>query len=382
CQWNNAAGLSHCFNCHALLGAEPGATAARPAPPADDPMGLAELGTRYVATLIDAMVTALAMAFVVLVYVFGLNGLPGAIGEHALMASLLALLAVLVLPGVLDAYGGSIGRRVMGIAVVRHNGERLNPVVGVCRHLLKYGFGLGMPFIGSLIARLLLGRRYLHEWFVRAQVVQSDALPVPAAEARRKPVDPNDFAAMLEVGLPGTPAAKPAQSPAKAGPSRWRRLKPVMLGAIALFFVLPLISTAWSIWADTNDPDKQLISAVKRSLQPQLDQLGLHAKAHGRYPDAWDALNASGDQPGGAALHPAVDGLHLDPDSGTVTVRLNAAPFDGQHLVFKPRPAQATVKVVRWDCGTTDIPVKRLPSDCAIEWPAPPTPYTPATSAP
>jgi len=104
----------------------------------------------------------------------------------------------------------------------------------------------------------------------------------------------------------------------------------------------------------------------------------LHAKAHGRYPDAWDTQEASGEHPDGSALHPAVDELHLDPDSGTVTVRLNAAPFAGQHLVFKPRPARATVKVVRWDCGTTDIPVKRLPSDCALEWPSRPTPSTSA----
>jgi len=60
--------------------------------------------------LIDAM----AMAVVVLVCVFGLNGLPGAESGHLLMASLLVLLGLMLLPGVLDAYGGSIGRRVMG----------------------------------------------------------------------------------------------------------------------------------------------------------------------------------------------------------------------------------------------------------------------------
>ena len=35
-----------------------------------------------------------------------------------------------MLPGVLDAYGGSVGRRVMGIAVVRPDGAPLNPLLG------------------------------------------------------------------------------------------------------------------------------------------------------------------------------------------------------------------------------------------------------------
>jgi len=382
CQWNNAPGLSHCFNCRSPLGAEPQASSIQQAAPAEDSTGLAELGTRYAATLIDAMVTAMAMVFVVLVYVFGLNGLPGAIGEHALMGSLLVLLGLLLLPGVLDAYGGSIGRRVMGIVVLRPNGARLNPIVGVWRHILKYAFGLGMPFIGSLVARLLFGRRYLHEWFVRAQVVQSDGLPTPAAEVRRKPVDPNDFAAMLEAGLPGKQTEKFNKIPATAPPSRWRRMKPVMLGAIALFFVLPLISTAWSIWADASDPGKRLISEVKRSLQPQLEQLGLHAKAHGRYPDALGVMETNDNPPASAPIHAAIDQIHLNPDSGTVTVRLSAAPFAGQHLVIKPRPARASAKTIRWDCGSTDIPVDQLPTDCAVVWPTTPAPSTPVTSAP
>ncbi len=385
CQWNNATGLSHCFNCRSPLGVEPQPnTSQKESPSDDDPTGLAELGARYLATLIDAMVTAMAMGFVVLVYVFALNGLPGVIGEHALMGSLVMLLALLVLPGVLDAYGGSIGRRVMGIVVVRPNGARLNPVVGVWRHMLKYGFGLGMPFVGSLIARLLFGRRYLHEWFVRAQVVQSDTLPATAIEMRRKPVDSNDFAAMLEGGLAANRTARADEQPAVATTSRLRRMKPAILGAIALFFVVPLISAAWSIWTDSSDPDKQIIAGVKRSLQPQLDRLGLHAKAHGRYPDTLDATDEVGADasPASAPIHPAISEIHLDPDSGTVTVRLNTTPFEGQHLVFKPRPARATAKAIRWDCGTTDIPINRLPTDCALAWPTESTQPLSDTSTP
>jgi uncharacterized RDD family membrane protein YckC len=389
CQWNNPGGSVHCFNCHSPLGE---AHLAKPplGTAAEGASAQADLGSRYLATLIDAVFSAAAVGVVVLVYVFGLNGLPGTGSGDGLLASLLVALGLLVLPGVLDAYGGSVGRRVMGIAVVRPDGAPLNPLLGVWRHLLKYAFGLGMPFIGSLIARVLFGSRFLHEWFVRAQVVRSETVPQGASGGSRKPADPNDFAAMLEARQPlpnqtkataiatATATATPDAPSAQPAVSRWRRMKPVVLGAIALFFVLPLLSAGWSIWSDLGDPGKQLIGEVKRSQQPLLDRLGLYAKAQGRYPQSMAELAGSGETPQGVASHPAIDQLTFDPGTGVLTVRLAAAPFEGKHVLFKPRPARATVKAVRWDCGSTDIPRHSLPSDCANEWSPEAVPSLPA----
>jgi uncharacterized RDD family membrane protein YckC len=217
CQWNNPGGSVHCFNCHSPLGDAPQAKPAQ-GTPADAASGQADLGSRYLATLIDAVLSAAAVGVVVLAYVFGLNHLPGSESGDWLMASLVVVLGLLLLPGVLDAYGGSIGRRVMGIAVIRPDGAPLNPFLGVWRHLLKYAFGLGMPLIGSLIARVLFGSRYLHEWFVRAQVVRSETLLQRTPGASRKPADPNDFAAMVEAGQPHWPTLKPTAPPTPLRP--------------------------------------------------------------------------------------------------------------------------------------------------------------------
>lgn len=164
CGWNNPKGHQTCFSCHRPLSAAPA-----PTPVATDDPDDVGIIVRLIASTIDlALMLVGALALLLL---WWLN--HDTRWADALFLPMLAgVLGMLLLPGLTDPYGGSPGRRLMGIELRRPDGRPPGLLASVVRHVLKYGL-LVFHFIGShLIARLVFKRDFLHEVASSARIVR------------------------------------------------------------------------------------------------------------------------------------------------------------------------------------------------------------------
>lgn len=164
CGWNNPKSHQSCFSCHSPLSAP---TAPSPAV-ADDPDDVSII-VRLIASTIDlALMLAGALALLLLWWMY--RDTPWA--DSLFLPMLAGALAMLLLPGLTDPYGGSPGRRLMGIELRRPDGRPPGLLASVVRHVLKYGLVV-FHFLGShLIARLVFKRDFLHEVASSARIVR------------------------------------------------------------------------------------------------------------------------------------------------------------------------------------------------------------------
>ena len=168
CGWLNPATSTQCFNCQATLHV-PLAPAGH-STKAESPVAL--MWARIQATLIDLL---LMLASAITVVVLGVKLAPPR-SSAWFMGTVVAVLIALLLPALLDAWGrGSVGKRVMGLRVLKLHGQRPGLARSLLRHSAKYLGHLIGPVVLWLLEALLLRHRKLHEVISGTQVVRRDS---------------------------------------------------------------------------------------------------------------------------------------------------------------------------------------------------------------
>ena len=362
CNWQNPATYTHCFNCNAPLMAEaapassgrferrqhpqPGHAATAPAhEPSTLAMAEPDALKRVAATIIDALLLGVALIAIAAAGLFALQS--PALASAGLTAVALIVVLALLLPfgvlGGLDATGGTPGKRLLQLRVIRGPGQAPGVLRASLRQLAKYGFNLALPFVFHLIDRVLFGRQGAHNVLTGTHVVDRRA----AATAVQRFVAEQAtgrIRARLACGLL------------------------VGLGAFALA-VLALLTVGWaqSTLRDRADPQgaavRDELETLVRGARPvtRLAQ-DHHARTQAFAPDV-AAL-------GLGALPEGVDRIEANPRNGALTATLNAqlaqGRLAGRHIVWVPefRTRKGDTQLRRWRCGSADNDPAWLPATC------------------
>ncbi len=147
-------------------------------PPAPPPKEiLASIQRRIAATLID--LACMLIPFIILVIsAFKLSSPAGKNGLQVFLYLILLALFTLLIPALLDAWGkGSIGKQIMKIRVVNHQGEKPGLFAALFRHIVKFSSHLLGPVVLRIFECLVLKGRSLHEVITQSWVVHEDSNP-------------------------------------------------------------------------------------------------------------------------------------------------------------------------------------------------------------
>lgn len=146
-----------------------------PAPPPKDI--LASIQRRIAATLID-LVCMLIPFIMLVISAFKLSSPAGKNGLQVFLYLILLALFTLLIPAFLDAWGrGSIGKQIMKIRVVNHQGEKPSLFAALFRHIVKFSSHLLGPVVLRIFECLVLKGRSLHEVITQSWVVHKDSNP-------------------------------------------------------------------------------------------------------------------------------------------------------------------------------------------------------------
>lgn len=340
CGWNNPAGFGACYQCKQPL--VTGADNARVSHASGEVF--ASIGARAMATLVDLSLFALTVPLWLWsgMYLAQNTGVAG----PALFVLLAAgALLVALLPALLDSYGkGSIGKRLLGIRVVDHEGGAPGLLRSILRTLAKYVLHplLSLPVL--LVERLLFGEHSLHNLLTHCHVVSAHA----SDEAIRYRLR-ND---------PGSARFRRA--------ARWFAY--LLGGAILLAAAL----LTYAAWTATPNPRRDAVRATATAAKEIARAIGRDWAANQRFPERWNGM-----------LPPSIAKLGIDASSGVLTVTPSDPLLAGAHLVLVPEIARTKneARIRSWRCGSPDLARSDLPFGCnsdtkepAIESPKPETP--------
>jgi RDD family len=216
-----------------------------------------------------------------------------------LLTLLGALAFALLLPGVMDAWGGgSFGKRIAGLRMVTRNGARPGLFRSLLRHSVKFGMNLAVPVVFHLVERMVLRGHHLHEMLSGTRVV-------------------------------------------------WRHAtdRPTLMWWVVGSTLLPLVLLSIGMQTLTGQSGAAQTSAIRKAWAASLP-LKTAAAEH---------LMAEGKFPTREAL-PIVAGQHvesIDAHTGRLVVMLDQGPSVGSLLVFWPeRSTQDATRILRWRCAT------------------------------
>jgi uncharacterized RDD family membrane protein YckC len=152
---------------------------------------LATRNSRLLAQLLDSLVVSLPVFVTMIIYLFFMLGEGAEADTRGLIGGLLFSLAFLMTLGVLgyQAYqttrtGQSIGKRMMGIRVVRGDGSRADFVrVVLLRNVVPYLINVGCGLFGLIDTLFIFSeeQRCIHDHIADTRVVKVGAKEPPFA---------------------------------------------------------------------------------------------------------------------------------------------------------------------------------------------------------
>lgn len=366
CGWSNPSTYALCFNCNAALNREaPVASAsnasaantssapktnptskhfdprtnsspaeARPTPTVADEFVIPGKLPRVIAAGIDLVVVAL-MVVPIAIAAIGYAAKGTADFFSWILVAILAAFVALLVPALMDSFsGGSVGRRILNLRVVTHDGARPGVFRSALRHLLKYGLHAVMPLALLIIERLVFGGRTLHGLLTSTHVVDSRASRTQIARAL-------------------------SASESNASLARIAKLFFAVAGVLLVAFVGVVFLQ--SATAPPN-PTRDAVAVLAKSTGSLTTQIENHLYARGTFP------NTLGDM--GITTPPrGFSSASLNAQSGAVTLVIENHPIvalNGKSIIlfpeFKKKKDAGVVK--KWRCGSTDIAKENLPYKC------------------
>ncbi len=195
CGNNNVSGSQTCSKCEATLPASatiPPTTVASTAQTKAAPLiagaALAGMGDRAIATILDAAVVGAIYALVGMWAAVRWGGVTGngfklystAANVTFGIVGIFGFLYVWLLEGVL---GATLGKFILNVRVRRADGGTIGLKQSLIRNLLRLIDGIGVYFVGFLIAIFSHLKQRLGDHLAKTVVVQRDSGPLPRAEA-------------------------------------------------------------------------------------------------------------------------------------------------------------------------------------------------------
>lgn len=382
CGWNNPPDAHHCFRCRTELAAASPAANGIGAPGGWPPVGapsapdasdapasevrLASSLQRTTATLIDAALM-LASVGVWLAAAWPPPGEPSVpwlawAGNGGGVVVLAVAVLLLLLPAVLEAAGGTLGKRVVGIRVVTGSGAPPGIPLSLARHLFKYVVNLVLPGAWKFIDGWLMDRP-LHETVTDTFVIAHPPRSAGGAstrsglfheqlieQARQKP----GASAAPAIDRQALLAAETAQGTASR---LYERIKTVGVWVLGASLGILLVSAGWSLYQESKDPGMSEISAHKDALAPLLKRLVRHYEVSQNFEADFQQLDTS-------VLASRFSRIDVDPHSGLVIATLADGMYRDKRMVLNPLLSATKRKVKGWSCGSPDIPREQLPSGC------------------
>lgn len=388
CGWNNPPDARHCFRCRAALtaaviGATDGWTSVEKAVPSESakaPVRLASSLQRTMATLIDVglMLAAVGGWLAATWPPSGERNVPWLAwaGNGGIVVVLAVAVLLLLSPAVLEATGGTPGKRVVGIRVVTGSGASPGIPLSLVRHLFKYVVNLALPGAWKFIEGWLLDRP-LHETVTDTFVIVRPPRSADGTAASRSGLFHEQLIeqARLKTGTASAPAidrqALLAAETARGAASRlYERIKTVGIWVLGVSLGTLLISAGWSLYQESQDPGMREISAHKDALAPLLKLLARHYEISQNYEADFQPLDTS-------VLATRFSRIDVDPHSGLVIATLADGFHRDKRMVLNPLLSVTKRKVKGWSCGSPDIPREQLPTGCHEPVEIPSTPSEP-----
>ncbi len=364
CFWHNPDGALQCVMCRtALLAGETASTfqAVTPAAAPAVPIFLATDLSRTMATLIDGLqMLVSAGLWLVVMWDISISFWLKATGA----------LALLYAPAILDAAGGSIGKRCFKIQIVTTQGARPSLILSLWRHSVKYVLHLLLPVVWKLIEGRLTGGRYFHDALASTVVIER----FPSGNAGSN-APPELFHEALIQQMKGAGESRPvqlnradleraSQQTTKAS-QVFDALKNVLAYGIGIAMVLLFAQAGWSLYKESRNPMTAAISDAKdagKQLTTVLTQ---------RFERGED-LELNWSDPSLTALEAEMglvfSSVTIEP-SGLVALQIKVGEAAGKHIVLAPEFSFSKKSIKKWKCGSPDVEDALLPTGCktAIE---------------
>ena len=365
CQWHNPGEATHCVMCRAPLvsGGGPDFTtdfARQPAPAAEATPVTVYLATdlsRTAATVID-VAQMLVSAVVWLVLVWDMS--------WSIWLKLLGAALLFLLPAVLDAGPGSLGKRCMKIQVVTARGEKPSLAISIWRHFVKYVLHIVLPIVWKLIEPWLTGGRHLHDAWAGTTVIER--LPASAPAAR---TTPELFHEALIAQAQGVHAGTAPQAPRRADVKNasqqvtrasraFDTFKSLLAWCIAGALLWLFVPAVWSLYKESQDPTMSAVSDAKAATK-KLTHLLSQRFERGQ------SLELDWSDPALAALEADLGAVFTSITTeprGLVTLQIRSGPVAGKHIVLAPEYHFSKKSIKKWTCGSPDIEQAQLPTGC------------------
>lgn len=339
CQWHNPGEATHCVMCRAPLvsSGEPDFTSTFTLQATPVAVYLATDLSRTVATVIDG-VQMLVSAAVWLVVVWDVS--------WSIWLKLLGAVVLFILPALLDAGPGSLGKRCLKIQVVTTRGEKPSLIASIWRHFIKYVLHIGLPIAWKLIEPWLNGGRHLHDAWAGTTVIER--LPASARAARAAPQ------------APVRADVRNARQQVTRASRAFDVFKSLLAWCIAGALLWLFVPAVWSLYQESQDPTMSAVSDAKAATK-KLTHLLSQRFEQGQ------SLELDWSDPALAALDAEMGAVFISINTqprGPVTLQIKSGPVAGKHIVLAPEYNFSKKSIKKWTCGSPDIERAQLPTGC------------------
>ena len=331
---------------------QPATQAAAPAVP----VFLATDLSRTMATLIDTL-QMLVSAGLWLIVMWDVSIFVG--------LKIAGALVLMYAPGVLDASGGSLGKRCLKIRTVTTQGARPSLMLSLWRHSVKYLLHLLLPVVWKLIEGRLTGGRHLHD--VLASTVVIEGLPSGNTGSN---VSPEFFHEALIQQMKGAGESRPlrlnradleraSQKTTKAS-QVFDGLRNVLAYGIAIAIVVLFAQAGWSLYEESQVPMTAAISDAKDASK-KLTKLLTERFERG------EDLELNWTEPALTSLEGEMGlvfrSVTIEP-TGLVALQIKGGEAAGKHIVLAPEFSFSKKSIKKWKCGSPDVAPALLPTGC------------------
>ncbi len=348
CGWVNPPSYSACYNCEQPLAANVASVAkAKQVPPpvvvhapkakkqklkSNIPVAayFPSFWMRAVSAGIDLAVIALFGAIGATIWYFASGGMSS---DTQVIGFVVIGITALLIPGVMDAFSASPGKRTTEMMVVTSAGQKPGMIRASIRHILRYCFHFSFPFVLAFLERVLFSHRGLHNVLMNCYIVNAGA---PQSEIR------------LMIARDKTNGASKAVAIVFAA---------IIIALISFVGLGAIISAT-----EEPNPTRDALKVVTADMKPITGYVSDYVEQMQRFPENVDAL-------GLPQLPPGIAAITMHADSASIHAALDdsvAAGVKGKTLIWQTemKTRRGALRTGRWRCGSIDITHDDLPYLC------------------
>lgn len=282
----------------------------------------------------------------------------------------LGVILMLCGPAILDAYGGSLGKRMLKIQVLTRNGRTPSLGMSMVRHLFKYVIHMLLPLLWKLIEFRVTGGRHLHD--VVASTVVIERPPEGDHTSAKGDLLHEQLLAQMNSHRMGRAqhtidhkdlaAAQEKTTLASRVFDSFRNGLALLIGAGLLWVFGEAI---WSLYQESQHPITSAVTQAKDASQP-LTQLLTQRFEQGQ------SMELDWNNPELKELETQMGTVFnsvYTQARGPVVLQIRKGSIAGKHIVWVPEFNITQKRIKKWQCGSPDIESNLLPTGCKAQLP-------------